>query len=76
MLLAAAVLGEVSIRAAGHEARLPLNHMRGGATDDLRGGHSHGSGNHPPCRIRQRKLVFIGAPFCEGQNLAGTDLVG
>ena len=45
----------------------------GGTTDDLRGGHSHG-GENPPCRLQQRKLVFVGAPFCEGQNLAGTDL--
>ena len=26
------------------------------------------------CRVLQKKVNFIGAPFCEGQNLAGTDL--
>ena len=36
----------------------------GGTTDDLRGGHSHG-GENLPCRQQQRKLVFVGAPFCE-----------
>ena len=45
----------------------------GGSTDGLRGGHSRG-GENPPCRVRERKLVFVGAPFCEGQNLAGADL--
>ena len=45
----------------------------GGSTDGLRGGHSLG-GENPPCRVRERKLVFVGAPFCEGQNLAGADL--
>ena len=45
----------------------------GGSTDGLRGGHSHG-GEYLPCRVSERKLVFVGAPFCEGQNLAGADL--
>ena len=45
----------------------------GGGSNGLRGGHSLG-GENPPCRVSERKLVFVGAPFCEGQNLAGADL--
>ena len=77
-----------SVHGSGEVLRLPPRHQRrglalrrsalsalrgGSSTDDLRGGHSYG-GESPPCRLRQRKLVFVGAPFCEGQNLAGTDL--
>lgn len=49
--------------------------LRGGQSEEpevhvLRGGHSE----ELRCRLRQKKVVFVGAPFCEGQNLAGTDL--
>ena len=27
-----------------------------------------------PHFLTQRKIAFLGAPFCEGQNLVGTDL--
>ena len=78
-MLLAAIFGEVLRGPLGGRSALSGVHSAlrlrggGGTTDDLRGGHSHG-GENPPCRVRQRKLVFVGAPFCEGQNLAGTDL--
>lgn len=78
-MLLAAIFGEVLRGPLGGRSALRGVHSAlrlrggGGTTDDLRGGHSHG-GENPPCRVRQRKLVFVGAPFCEGQNLAGTDL--
>ena len=56
---------------------LPDDELRGRPTsDEGRPGKqaSAAASKSEWCRVLQKKVNFIGAPFCEGQNLAGADL--